>query len=335
MKLNNLFIASAVAFSAMALMSCNNSEKKGTVTTSTSGIATVVCDQTFENIISQEIDVFEFQYRNASIIPYYLDEHACVDSLLDFKTKLAVLARPLTEKELNYIKQEKKQVRQSQIAVDALALIVNPENPVNVLSKKEIAEILSGKYQRWDQIEPVPSKFDSIRVVFDHQGSSTVQYMRDSLLNGGELGPNCYAQESADGVFKAVKNNRNAIGILGVSWISDDMRNREYSREDLAAAVERNDVDSLTFDKSVKVLRVRGNDQVRAYLPYQQYIFDGNYPLYRSIWMVKVGPGGTLSHGFYSFVTGFAGQKIIQMTGVLPTTVRPRMVNVSVAGQKQ
>ncbi|MCM1110534.1 MAG: substrate-binding domain-containing protein [Clostridium sp.] len=333
MKLSGILTAVAAGAVALsAITSCGgSSDKKGQTSTSTSGIATVVCDATFENIMSQEIDVFEFQYRNANIIPYYADERACIDSLLDFKTKLAVITRPLTAKEEKYLKDNKKTVRQSRIAVDAIALIVNPANPVTVLSKKEIAEILSGKFRKWDEIEVMPKGFDSIRVVFDHQGSSTVQFMRDSILGGDELGPNCYAQQSPDGVFQAVARNKNAVGVIGVSWISDDMRNREYTREELAAAVERNDVDSLTFDKSIKVLRVRGNDEVKAYLPYQQYIFDGSYPLYRSIWMINTGAGGTLSHGFYSFVTGFNGQKIIQMTGILPATVRPRMVNVSVA----
>lgn len=326
-----LFSATAAATMLVAFAACGGSEKKGG-TTSTSGIATIACDQSFENIMSQEIDVFEYQYRNSNIIPYYLDEKSCVDSLLDMKTKLAVISRPLSDKEVEYLKSNKKSVRQSRIAVDAIALIVNPENPVEILSKAEIAEILTGKYQLWSQIEVMPKGFDSIRVVFDDKGSSTVAYMRDSIMDGQQFGPNIYAQGSPDAVFDAVAKNRNAIGVIGVSWISADMRNRERTREDLAAAVERNDVDSLVFDHSVKVLKVRGNNEVTAYKPYQQYIFEGSYPLYRSMWMISTGAGGTLSHGFYSFVTGFTGQKIIQMTGILPATVHPRMVNVSTAG---
>lgn len=326
-------MAGAVLLAAFAasLSSCSGGKKSPT-STSTSGIATIACDGTFENIMSQEIDVFEYQYPNASIIPYYTSEKACVDSILDFKTKLAVIARPLTQQEIDFLKSNKKAARQSRIAVDALALIVNPENPIKELSKSGIAEILSGKIQRWQDFEPMPKGFDTIRVVFDHAGSSTVAYMRDSLLDGGEFGPNVYAQNTPDGVFKAVAKNRNAIGVIGVSWISSDMRNRIHTREELAAAVQRNDVDSLTFDSSVKVVPILNTTDMIAYKPYQQYIYDGSYPLFRSIWMISTGAGGTLSHGFYSFVTGFNGQKIIQMTGILPATIHPRMVNVTTAG---
>ena len=316
-----------------ALAACSGgSEKKGATSTSTSGLATIACDQTFQNIISQEIDVFEYQYPNANIMPWYLYESSCIDSLLDFSTKLAVISRPLSEKEVSYLKSNKRAVRQSRIAVDALALIVNPANPVEILSVNEIADILRGKQQRWDEIEVMPKGFDSIKVVFDDQGSSLVKYMRDSIMGGDHFGPNIFVQGSPDAVFEAVARNRNAIGVLGVSWISADMRSRERSREEIAAAIERNDVDSLVFDSSVKVLKVRGRDEVTAYKPYQQYIYEGSYPLYRSIWMISTGAGGTLSHGFYSFVTGFNGQKIIQMTGILPATLHPRMVNVSTSG---
>lgn len=294
--------------------------------TSTSGLGTVVCDASFENILAQEIDVYEYIYPKASIIPYYVDEHAALDSLLDLKTKAIVITRKLTQKEEDYLKSKGKPVKQSRIAVDALALIVNPANTVEILSKKEIAEILSGKITRWDQVEP--SKLGEIQVVFDHQGSSTVQYMRDSLLHGADFGPNVFAQKTNDEVFKAVAANKNAVGIIGVSWISSDLRKREFTREELAAASEKSDTTNVTFDPAVKVLKVRGNDEVTAYKPYQAYIYDGSYPLYRQVWMINTAPGGSIVQGFYSFVTSFQGQKIIQMTGILPGTLSPRMVSL-------
>ena len=68
--------------------------RKAPTNTSTSGIATIVCDASFENIMDQEIDVFEYNTKGkASIIPYYESEKACIDSLLDFKTKLIVITR--------------------------------------------------------------------------------------------------------------------------------------------------------------------------------------------------------------------------------------------------
>ena len=238
--------------------------------------------------------------------------------------KCAVTTRPLTEKEVSFLRSNKKIVNQKKIAVDALAIIVNPENPVEILSKKEIAEILSGEVSRWDQVEPC--KLGEIDVIFDHQGSSTVKFMRDSILNGKAFGPNVSAVKTNPDVFKAVAENKNAMGVIGVSWVSSDMQGREKSVDELAQAVEKSDTTQLDFNSEVKVLKIRGNDVVAAYKPYQAYIFDGSYPLYRSVYMISTAPGGTITHRFFSFVTGFQGQKLIQMTGILPATVRPRMV---------
>ena len=302
--------------------------RKAPTNTSTSGLATIVCDDSFENIMNQEIDVFEYTTKgNANIIPYYVSEKACIDSLLDFRTKTIVIARDLTEKEKAYLKSEKKLVRSNRIAVDAIALIVNPGNPVEILSEKEIGEILSGEITRWDQIEP--SKLGEIQVVFDNEGSSTVQYMRDSLMNGRKFSPNVYAQNSNQEVFAQVQQRKSALGIIGVSWISADMRTRDLPREERIKSLERQDTTVAEFDTSIKVLKVRRDDSIEAYKPYQGYIYDGRYPLYRSIYMITTSANGSLSHGFYSFVTGTIGQKIIQRTGILPARVQPRMVNLN------
>ena len=301
--------------------------RKDPTNTSSSGIATIVCDDGFENIMNQEIDVFEYNCKgNANIIPYYVPEKACVDSLLDLKTKTIVITRELTEKEKAYLESQKKHPRSNRIAVDAIALIVNPQNSVEILSISEIADILTGRVTRWDEIEP--SKLGEIQVVFDNEGSSTVKYMRDSVMNGQQFGPNVYAQHSSAEVFRQVQMRKNAIGVIGVSWISTDMRTRDLSREERIQSLSQQDTTVTEFDTNVKVLKVRRDDSLRAFKPYQAYIYDGSYPLYRSIYMITTGVNGSLSHGFYSSDTGTLGQKIIQRTGVLPARVQPRMVNL-------
>ncbi|MDE5988416.1 MAG: substrate-binding domain-containing protein [Duncaniella sp.] len=316
---NFLAVITALSFLA-ALSGCG---KKASM--QPDPMAKVACDESFENIIEQEINVYEYIYPKEDVLAYYLPENTCIDSIMAMQgVKCAVTTRPLTEKEVSFLRSNKKIVNQKKIAVDALAIIVNPENPVEILSKKEIAEILSGEVARWDQVEPC--KLGEIDVIFDHQGSSTVKFMRDSILGGRQFGPNVSAVKTNPDVFKAVAENKNAMGVIGVSWVSSDMQGRHQSVEELAQAVEKSDTTQLSFNSDVKVLKIRGNDVVAAYKPYQAYIFDGSYPLYRSVYMISTAPGGTIAHRFFSFVTGFQGQKLIQMTGILPATVRPRMV---------
>lgn len=320
-------IFSCISALLLILVAATGCDKK-TTSRASEGITTVVCDESFANIMAQEIDVFEYIYPNSNVIPYYIDEHAAYDSLLDLKTKVIVGMRKLTDKEVAYLKDQKRQVRQSPIAVDAIALIVNPANSIEQISTTELAEILSGKISTWDQIWPTKG-LDSIRVVFDHQGSSTVDFMRDSLLNGAQLQGNIFAQKSNDDVFKAVVANKNALGVIGVSWISSDMSSREMTREERVAALE-NQADTIdnSFRPEVKILKVSKPDEVKAYAPYQYYIYTGDYPLHRTLYMICTGAGGTLSHGFYTFVTSFRGQKIIQSTGVLPHIIYTQNVEL-------
>ncbi len=233
----------------LGVASCQKYSEQRKGNTSTSGLTTVMVDNSFENIMQQEIDVYEYCYPNASVIPYYLSEVQAMDSLMSMKSPLAVITRDLTKEEVKYFKDRKKTARSKRIAVDAIALIVNPENTIEILSKKEISEILTGEVTQWNQLEP--SKLGEISVVFDNAGSSTVKYMRDSLMNGGEFGPNVYAQGSNNAVFEAVKNHKNAIGVIGVSWISSDLKSPSASIEERAARTQSSDTTDISFNTGI------------------------------------------------------------------------------------
>ena len=147
------------------------------------------------------------------------------------------------------------------IAVDAIALIVNNDNPIEILSISEIRDILTGKITKWSDIEP--TKLGDIQVVFDDEGSSTVKYMRDSIMKGEPFGQNVFAQQSSREVFDQVQMRKGAIGIIGVSWISADMRTRDMSRDERIKSLQEQDTTVADFDPAVKVLKVRRDDQLR------------------------------------------------------------------------
>lgn len=309
----------------LSLTSCMKYEKKAN--SSTSGTMTMVCDDTFRNIMEQEVDVFEYQYPDAHVLARYATQGEAIDSLMSLNTRTVVIARDLTKKERDFLKSKRRNVKSSKIAVDAVALIVNKDNTCNMLTTKEVADILSGESTRWDDLEP--SKLGEISVIFDDKSSSLVQFMKDSLLNGAPLGANVYAQGSIPAVVETVSKNVNAIGVLGVTWITSDMSSTELTTDELAMSVLSDDpIQGSTLSNDVKVLKLRRPDEVTAYKPYQQNIFDGTYPLYRPIYMVTTGVSGSLASGFYSFVTGDIGQKIILKTGIMPARTRIEVVQL-------
>lgn len=309
------------------------SSSSGSTGVNSSNIAVMACDMSFENVMQQEVDVFEFINPKMTVLPMYLDESACVDSLMKGRASTAVLARELTNGETQRLKAAGRAPHTTRIAVDAIALIVNKDNPLDEITVSELTEVLDGNYRLWRDIEP--SKLDSIRVVFDHQGSSTVRYMRDSLIGGRQFGASVYAQGGNKEVFEAVKNNKNALGVIGVSWIAADMSGEAKTAKERAETLETEDVTDMGFSGDVKVLKVRPDGADASGMPYeprqpyQAYILDGSYPLFRSVYMINTGYAGTAAHAFYVFVTGWRGQKVIMSTGVLPSTVRPRVVSLN------
>lgn len=327
MKKLLLILVSAVCV-ACILPACKGKGKKDSPkgNTSTSGVVVMACDASFESVMEQEIEVFEYVYPHASILSYYTDENACIDSLLFGSARLAVVSHELSKEQTKFLKDKRHFAKTKKIAVDAIAVIVNPENPVENLSLNDLSEILSGKVTEWNDI--YPSKLGKIQVIFDHNGSSIVKYVTDSLMNGAPFAPNVYSAESMRGVFDAVKERRNAIGLVGVSWISTDLKTSELTAGERVKTLEADDTTATTFTDEVKVMAIRRNNSPVAYKPYQAYIFDGSYPLYRPMYMINTGASGSLANGFFAFVTSFRGQKLMMSTGVLPATVHHRMVSV-------
>ena len=301
------------------------------------GSATMYCDDGFRHILEEEVEVFEYQYPQSAIIPFYVDEQTAMDSLLEGKTQLIVATHELTKDQIQYIKDKfRRIVRQRCIAVDAVALIVNKDNPVSQLTLNDIKEIVQGEISTWNQLA-VPND-SKIKLVFDHQGSSTVSYMREKFL--GENGKisdnkNAFAQKDNAEVFDIVKNDKNAIGIISVSWLGSDLseaKNVPVKQRMEDYAVE-NDTIATNLTTEVKILKVANpveeNDfSLQGYMPYQAYINSGEYPLYRKVYMISSATGSSVLNSFYQFCGGFIGQKIISKTGILPYHMSARVVNL-------
>lgn len=325
-SISRLIAVGAGAILTLAATSCLKYEKDPH--SSTSGTTTMVCDDSFENIFKQEVDVFEYQYPDAHILVRYGTQAEAFDSLFSMNTRTIVACRDLTPEEKRALKARYKNdrganvnVRSAKIAVDAVAFIVNPKNNVEKVSVKELGDILSGSTSHWNELQP--SDRGNIKVVLDRSGSSLATYLSDSLLQGRPLGPTVFAAGSVAEVFKVVEKDPDAIGVLGVSWITSDLDKPDVSREDLAKSVLGDEpVIGTGLSERVKVLKVYRPGYAQAYKPYQQYIFDGSYPLFRQIWMITTASTSNVAGGFYSFVTGPIGQKIILKTGILPSHVR-------------
>ena len=325
MKRNNQ-LWPLLAIMLLVLISCDTKLPKST---STRGIAKIMCDESFQSILEQEIAVFEYQYPEASIMPDYINEHDALDSLMHNKVDLIITSRDLTPEQRKSLKTLGRGYRSRKIAVDAIAIIVNKQNDIDELSMEDLSEIFTGKAKRWGEVYPTKLKNDSIKILFDGSGTGVVNYIKNKFLKGGKFGSNVYAKKSSPEVFEAVEKSKNVIGLIGVSWITSDLKSVEKPiSEKYDELKENNEVSVIDFTDRIKVMPVRAMDKAQGVKPYQAHIYSGDYPLVRSIWAIDASYNGTLDHGFFAFLTGVIGQKIILQTGILPAAEPVRFVEV-------
>lgn len=301
------------------------------------GSATIFCDDGFKNILDEEIEVFEYTYPTASILPFYVSEGGAIDTLMNDGTQAIITTRELNKEQIEYLKAKyKRVVRQKPIAVDAVALIVNKKNPVSALSMTEIGDILNGKITNWKQL--AGNDTTAIKLVFDNAESSTVSYLKEKFMAPDAKisdNANAYAQENNAQVFDVVKTDPDALGVISVSWLGDDLSVAKKIPMDkrLEDYANENDTIASNLTSEVNILKVSNptpeNDyNLVGYKPYQAYIFSGEYPLARKVYFVTTSGNSSVIHSFYVFTTGFVGQKIISKTGILPYNMHPRVVEL-------
>lgn len=301
------------------------------------GSATIFVDDGFRNLVQEEISVFEFSYPESSIIPFFVSEDEAIDTLMSDATQAIIVTKELTKEQREYMKNKYKRVVRSHcIAVDAVALITNKENPVKDLSMEEIGKILNGDITRWTQI--AGNDTTAIKIVFDNAGSSTVSYLKEKFLKDGKMisdNPNAFAQKNNAQVFDIVKKDKDALGVISVSWLGDDLEKAKDIPIDKRVEDYQNEADTIVpaMTTEVNIVRVSNptekNDfDPKPYAPYQVYIHSGQYPLFRKVYMISTASKSTVLNSFYTFVTGFAGQKIIMKTGILPYHTNPRVVEL-------
>jgi phosphate transport system substrate-binding protein len=295
------------------VISCNQKRGPERTDTTTSGVATVICDDCFSPILREEANVFQSLNGDATIQLKFANEVDALNLLFKDSVRLIVAARDLTPVEKKALQDKKLLPRSARIAVDGIALIINKTNKDSLITVDEFRKILSGQIRTWADLRPGSSSA-KIDVIFDNANSSTVRYIQDSVSKGKFLSKNIFAKENNQAVLDYVSKTSNALGIIGVNWVSNP-----------------DDSTKLTFIDKIRVMSVSPYDVAEpdnSYAPVPAYLMLERYPFYRYIYMIITDAPGYLPSGFMNFVGGDRGQRIIMKAGLVPSTRPMRLVNI-------
>ncbi len=303
MRLCSILALAVLFCCGLLLPSCDGG---GSAQNRTNGrdTARIAVDENYRPIIREELEIWHDQVRAHWALPFYVPEADALGLLLDDSVGMVVLSRELTEDEKSHFVKKGFTPRSTWLAYDGIALIVHPENPLDSLDTDLLREIATGRQKTW------PNGKGEVVLVFDNYKSSTVRFMVDSICPGEKLGGNVFASQTNPDVISYVSKNKNALGVIGVNWVSN--------------------LDNPTvkqFREEIKILKVSLPGK-RACQPYQYYLRRREYPLSRNMYAINCRSMRGAESNLISFLYSERGQLIIHRAGLVAANSPSRVVNI-------
>ncbi len=300
---------------ALITASCNTDPKKVfDEDEPTYGTIHISVDESLKPLIDTQITTFEKIYENAHIIVSYKSENEAVTDLLNDSARIVIVTRELYPQESKVFDDLKIVPHKNLVAFDAIAVIVNSHNPDSLIKQERIIDLLSGKITKWNELVHTSKNISPIKVIFDNNNSGIVNKLALMLPDKKIANKNCFALKNTPEVLDYVTKHKDAIGFVGLSWISTG--------------------DSVTnkFLSTVTVAEIAPLDTAQAagyhYKPYQANLALKNYPFMRRVYIISREARAGLGTGFSAFVAGDKGQRIVLKSGLVPGTMPIRLVEL-------
>lgn len=111
------------------------------------------------------------------------------------------------------------------IAVDAIAIIVNPDNPVKRLDKPQVIGIFTGKITNWRE---VGGRDEPIVMVNRDEASGTREAFYKIALDKAAFSKDAVIQPGTGQVRSIVGSTPGAVGYISLGYVTDDVKTVEY-----------------------------------------------------------------------------------------------------------
>ncbi|WP_461450540.1 PstS family phosphate ABC transporter substrate-binding protein [Mucilaginibacter sp.] len=266
------------------------------------GSAKFAADESFQPIVDAENYIFKALDPKAKPELVYKPENMVVNMLLQDSVRVAILSRTLDSSELKVLKTKNLSPDIARFAVDAVAVIVNKASNDTTITVDAIKKMLNGQAK------------SAKNIVFDNPNSSLVRYLKTlSGVSDFKLS-NIFALKSNKEVIRYVSTHPDAIGFVGFNWLDDPDK-------DYADAVN-----------NIKIVGVKDEANQKYangyYTPSQETLSLGQYPLKRDLYIINCTGRQGLGTGFELFLTSDRGQRIVLTSGLLPSTMPGREIEI-------
>lgn len=237
-----------------------------------------------------------------------------VAALLNETTDIANSSRELKESEYKTAENKGITPETYEVALDGIAVIVHPSNPLNNLTIQQISDIFTGKIKNWKEIG---GKNIPITLYGRENSSGTYEFFREHVLGKNEQGvikdyaTNTQVLQGTAALGEAVARDEKGIGYGGVGYFA-----------------ERNDI---------KVLSVKEDENAEAISPVNDgkvnydAVWDGTYSISRYLYCITNGMPNPEVEAFLNFIISPEGQELVKQMEYIPL---PSAMDTSKANAK-
>ncbi len=268
-----------------------------------SGNLNSIGSDTLNNLMTFWAEGFQKHYPNVRVQIEGKGSSTAPPALISGTSQIGPMSRPMKSKEIDAF--EKKfgyKPTAIGVALDALAVYVNKDNPVKSLSIEQIDAIFSstqscgaaGSIDTWDQAGVSEWAGKPISMYGRNSASGTYGYFKNHALCKGDYKGRVKEQPGSAAVIEGISNDRYAVGYSGMGY--------------------------LTAGVKLVDLIPKGQSKPQAASP--DNVYAGTYPLSRYLYLyINKAPGqdfDPLVAEFLKYVMSFEGQTVVLKDGFIP-----------------
>ena len=288
--MKNLFCA---LFLIIFLTACGRVSQQGTSQTGANAYIQNKGSDTIVNLALAWAEKYQTEHPSISISVTGGGSGTGIAALLNKTVDIANASRQMAPEEIQQAKTNGFEPVEFVVARDAIAVIVNPANPVSKLTMQQISDMYSGKINNWSQ---VGGQDRPIVRLSREVNSGTHVYFRDTVIRlGDKKNKTLFATDtlllpSSEGIISELRQNPNAIGYDGLGYVPADL----------------------------KTIAVAKDSKGPYVLPSIVSVNDKSYPIARDLYMYTAGQPSGAVKAYLDWIISAEAQVIVANLGFVP-----------------
>lgn len=251
---------------------------------------TVKGSDTMVNLAAAWAEAFMKQNPGASVSVSGGGSGVGISALLGGTTDVCDASRDVSPEEKKKAAEANISPVETNVALDGVAIIVNPDNPINEVSMDQLREIYTGEVTNWQALNGQDQK---IIVLSRENSSGTYVLFQEHVLKKQDYTPSARHMPTTGAIVESVATDKGAIGYVGLGYAA-------HARD------------------RVKVLPVKAGDQSPAVEATEETVRSGKYPIARPLHCYTNGKPKGLADQYLKFCLGPEGQSIVREQGFVP-----------------